>query len=162
MPDSFLQMWAHRSPCRLQKDNTRASQGKELCDLLAIFEDDVFLFSDKEIEWKGHDEQCLAWKRWHRKGVAASVKKLAGAERWLRKHPELVFADKECRTPLPVTLPSPDSVRFHRIAVAHGSLAACRRQFGGGSGSLILNTMAGAEFPFTVGQESPREAIAHV
>jgi len=155
-------MWAHRSPYRLQRDSKKAAQGKELCDLLVVFGNYVFLFSDKEVEWKDHGEEGVAWRRWYKRAVAASVKQLAGAERWLRKHPELVFADKECKIPLPVTLPSPDSVRFHRIAVAHGSSAACRRQFGGGSGSLILNTMAGAELPFTVGREGPREAFVHV
>lgn len=159
---SFLRMWAHRSPYRLQRDNKKAAQGKELCDLLVVFGNDVFLFSDKQVEWKDHEKEGVAWKRWHKRAVAESVTQLAGAERWLRKHPELVFADKECKTPLPVALPEGDSAKFHRIAVAHGSADACRRQFRGGSGSLILNTMVGAELPFTVGREGPTDGFVHV
>jgi len=159
---SFLRMWAHRSPYRLQRDKRSAAQGKELCDVLVIFEDDVFLFSDKEIEWKDHPKNGVAWSRWHDRAIAASAKQLAGAERWLRAHPERVFADKECTVPLPVALPSMNAARFHRIAVAHGSADACRRHFVGGSGSLMLDTLVGADLPFTVGREGRRDAFVHV
>lgn len=159
---SFLRMWAHRSPYRLQKDNKRASQGKELCDLIAVFENDVFLFSDKEIEWKDRTEIGVAWRGWYKRAIAASVKQLAGAERWLRMHPDRVYSNKECTTPLPVALPSAATARFHRIAVAHGSSDACRRLFGGGSGSLMLNSMSDSQLPFTVGREGPREGFVHV
>lgn len=159
---SFLRMWAHRSPYRLQKDNERASQGKELCDLIAVFEDDVFLFSDKEVVWKDHADIGVAWRRWHKRAIAESVKQLAGAERWLRQHPDRVYANRECTTPLPVALPNTAAARFHRIAVAHGSSDACRRHFGGGSGSLILNSMAGSQLPFTVGTEGLGDGFVHV
>jgi len=159
---SFLRMWAHRSPYRLQKDNRKAAQGKELCDLLAIFEDDVFLFSDKEIEWKDHPKDGVAWRRWYARAIADSAKQLAGAERWLRTHPERVYANRECTRPLPVAFPDAGSARFHRIAVAHGTADACRRQFDGGSGSLMISTLAGAERPFTVGREGPKDAFVHV
>lgn len=159
---SFLRMWTHRSPYRLQKDTKNAAQGKELCDLLAIFEDDVFLFSDKEIAWKDHAQEKVAWRRWYDRAIAESVGQLVGAERWLRTYPERIFADKACSVRLPVALPDVKSARFHRIAVAHGAAESCRRQFGGGSGSLMLNTVAGATLPFTVGREGPRGAFVHV
>ena len=159
---SFLSMWAHRSPFRDQRDNARATQGKELCDLLAVFEDDVFLFSVKAIEWKEHPKPGVAWKRWHSRAIEGSVKQLAGAERWLRAFPGRVFADRTCTTPLPVALPDPSCARIHRIAVAHGSAAACRQYFGGGSGSLMLNTLAEAEIPFVVGREACKPEFVHV
>lgn len=159
---SFLRMWAHRSPYRLQKDNKNAAQGKELCDLLAVFEDDVFIFSDKEVAWKDHPVDGIAWKRWYHRAITQSVTQIAGAERWLRSHPELVFANKACSEPLPVAIPSVASARFHRIAVAHGSSRPCQRHFGGGSGSLVLNTLVGASVAFTIGREGTRHSFVHV
>lgn len=159
---SFLRMWAHRSPHRDQKDKKEASQGKELCDLIVVFEDDVFLFSDKEIEWKDHPKGGVAWNRWYRRAVGDSAKQLAGAERWLRTHPTRVFLDKECTEKLPVALPDPGKARYHQIAVAHGSSKPCREHFGGGSGSLMLNTLTSGELPFTVGRVDPQGPFVHV
>jgi hypothetical protein len=73
-----------------------------------------------------------------------------------------VFADRECSTRLPVALPEADVVRFHRIAVAHGSAGPNRREHGAGSGSLMINTLVGAERPFTVGREGPQDSFVHV
>lgn len=156
-------MWSHPRPHRDQRDNPRAAQGKELCDLLAVFEDDIFIFSDKRIEWRDKGNLDVAWKRWYRSAIEESYGAVLGAERWLRQQSGRVFADKECTKPLPVALPDSNKTRYHRILVAHGAAAACRRHFGGGSGSLLVDTsIVGATSPFTVGRVKKDALFAHV
>lgn len=156
-------MWSHRSPYFDTRDNPNAAQGEELCDLLAVFENDVFLFEDKNIAWPQHDDPTVSWKRWYRRAIYKPAGQLAKAERRLRRHPSRVFADRACKSPLPVQLPEVRLARYHRIVVAHGAAGACRRHFGGGSGALMLNTHRGAAgLPFTVGRVGPKDGYVHV
>ncbi|MEO0058065.1 MAG: hypothetical protein RIT17_1538, partial [Pseudomonadota bacterium] len=115
----------------------RKGQGKELCDLLAVCGDDVLVFSDKEITWPNGDLET-AWRRWYRRAVTSSVKQIRGAERWIRTHPHRVFIDAECKTQLPVNLPSPDKLRIHGIAVTSGSEPAVRQHVGDKDGTLMV------------------------
>ena len=58
---SFLRLWSYPNP--FQKDRA------ELCDLLAVFENHVFIFFDRENLQLGNldaDPQ-VAWDRWKRK-----------------------------------------------------------------------------------------------
>jgi hypothetical protein len=60
---SFLRLWSYPNP---YKDD-----GKELCDLLAVFEDHVFIFFDREsrhLDTQGKDKK-LSWERWKRAAV---------------------------------------------------------------------------------------------
>jgi len=159
---SFLRMWSNRSPY-LQIGSHPKTRSKELCDLLVIFEEDVFIFSDKSIEWRDHEDLVVAWNRWYRAAVFESSRQLAGAERALRRQPKNVFGDVGCTRPLPVALPTSTTARFHRIAVAHGAAAACRSFHSGGSGSLMIVTDPRApRDPFTVGHCQADGRLIHV
>ncbi len=156
-------MWSHRSPYFDTRDNPNAAQGEQLCDLLVVFENDVFLFEDKDIAWPPVDDLELAWSRWYKRAVYKPAGQLAKAERRARAHPLRVFADRVCERALPVAFPDTEVARYHRIVVAHGAAQACKRHFGGGSGALMLNTHPGAAGqPFTVGRVGPKDAYVHV
>ena len=59
--DSFLELWSYPNPFNSKK--------KELCDLLAVFENHVFIFFDREnlqLDNRNKDPE-INWKRWKRK-----------------------------------------------------------------------------------------------
>lgn len=168
---SFLSLWSIPNPFSDDGVHKRG-EGKELCDLLVVFGDDVIIFSDKSCAYSEvpppADKPSLNWDRWYRKAIAKSVEQIFGAERWLRRFPHRVFADSRCTQPLNVLLPPPERARYHRIVVALGAGAACRAHFEGGSGSLIVSgggpsTLVRPERQlFSVGEEGIGRGFVHV
>lgn len=72
---SFLKLWSYPNP---YKDD-----GHELCDLLAVFDNDVFVFFDREAvlpDAPEKDPQVL-WDRWKRNVIDRQMKTAHGAER---------------------------------------------------------------------------------
>lgn len=129
---TFLSLWSY--PCVHRDQGVGGGrQGKEVCDLLVIFGEDVLIFSDKDCEFPNSGDLRKDWNRWFRRAIASSADQIFGAERWLRRFPERVFLDRECSVKLPVALPPPTTMRVHRIVVAHASLRRAEDYFGGGS-----------------------------
>jgi len=186
---TFMSLWSYPNIWRDQRFlGTEQGDGKEVCDLLVVFEDHVIIFSDKHVEYKLHADPNVAWRRWYTRAVKKSTEQIYGAERWLREHPDRLFLDRACSQPFPLLLPSPDRMKVHRIVVAHGAGSASRKHFGGGSGSLILapDVMgddhllmgdarcvketsaadglgdAGSAQPFMVGRVDPNRGYVHV
>ena len=129
---SFLRPWSFA--------NIFKQPGKELCDLLVVFDCDVIIFSDKSCEFKETGDIQLDWSRWKRKAIKQSEKQIYGAERWLTDHSDRLFLDAACEHPFPIALPPLADRRIHRVVVAIGSRDACKRFYGGGSGSLRVST----------------------
>lgn len=154
---SFLSLWCFRNPYSDRHLDARKI-GKELCDLLVVFGDDVLIFSDKSCEYPANAEkrEALDWSRWYRRAIKKSCEQLHGAKRWIRQHPNRLFSDPACQIPLPAIMPPADRMRVHRIAVALGARDRCRKFFGGGSGSLMTwSTLEAGELqPFTLGPET--------
>lgn len=65
---SFLRFWSHATP--------RVSPTQELCDLLVICGEYVFVFSDKGANYQFDEMPHIAWTRWYRSAVAKSIKQL--------------------------------------------------------------------------------------
>jgi hypothetical protein len=168
---SFLTLWSYASPFRDQSASAKASEGKELCDMLIVFDEHVIIFSSKHCEYPVTDDRVLNWTRWYKRAVAAGADQLYGAERWLKQHPDRVFLDKECQHPFPVPLPAAAAMKVHRIVVAHGASELCQAEYGG-TGSLMLNNqITGAAHydtrhfkpePFTLGLVDPTKEYVHV
>jgi hypothetical protein len=163
---AFLSLWSYPN---IYTDVGRPGpgDGKELCDLLVVFGNDVLLFSDKDCEYKAGADVKVAWPRWYKKAIEKSAKQLEGAERLLRNFPGRFFIDKACETPMPVPLPEPSVTRYFLICVTRGAHAAGSSHYGGGSsGSLMLNTSIEGEGhlnePFTVGFPLPGRRFVHV
>ncbi len=168
---TFLDLWSYPNTFN-DKRGHEAGDGKEICDLLVVFGNDVLVFSDKSIKWKDGPDAAVSWKRWYKRAIAKSVQQIRGAERWLREHPNRVFIDKACLHPLPLDLPVPERRRFHGIAVALGAEEAGRKYYGGHDGSFIIAPAIKGEAhapkdstpcrPFHIGDVDPDGPFVHV
>jgi hypothetical protein len=157
-----LSLWSHPN---LYTDSGKRGNGdgRELCDLLVVFGNDILIFSDKHIQFPDSGDLDVDWKRWFRRAVMKSVDQLHGAESWLRKYPNRIFLDRQCTKPFPLPLPSPEHARYHRIAVTRGTYDACVRYYGGGgTGSLRISTDPQPAMPFTIGRVQPDMPYVHV
>lgn len=163
---SFLSLWSY--PNLHTDEDFRDGKGsaKELCDVLAVFGNDIVIFSDKHIAFQADKQIEVAWPRWYKRAVAGSVRQLQGAMNWLLRFPNRVFMDARCTRPLPVQLPPMDRARFHLVAVTRGSYDACARAFPGSYGSLKINTGitgdAHLHTPFNIGVVNEGRQFVHV
>ena len=153
---SFLSMWSY-----VGVFNDKGT-GQEVCDLLVVFDNHVIVFSDKDCEFPNTGNLELDWKRWYKKAVKKSADQIYGAERWILKYSNRLFLDQTCKIPFPINLPSPDSIKIHRILVAHSASAKCAEILGG-SGSLMIDTeVDGDGQPFTIGKIEKSKGYIHV
>ena len=116
---SFLKLWSYPNPINEER--------KELCDILAVFENHVFIFFDRnnlQLEDASKDI-ILNWKRWKRKVIDSQVRTANGVERYIRNNRK-IFLDVELTVPLPIKI-DVNSVVIHKIIVAHGAQEACLR-----------------------------------
>jgi hypothetical protein len=162
---TFLSLWSYPAVYRDQGKPIPTADGKEVCDLLVVFGQHIILFSDKNCDFQKTADIGLAWARWFRRAIWKSALQIWGASRWMREQPSRIFLDRECRRPLPISLPARDKARYHLITVAHGISEHVATRFGG-SGSLMINSkLAGLEAhtePFYVGDLDPSKAFIHV
>lgn len=161
---TFLSLWSYPG---IYRDQGRPGRiGKEVCDLLVVFENHVIIFSDKSCEFPHTGNLKIDWQRWFRHAVEQSARQIWGAERWIREHPDRLFVGPDCTRRFPIPLGDPAKLRFHRIVVAHNSSARCRREFNGGSGTLMVQTdLVGRQhytYPFRVGRIDPSKGFVHV
>jgi len=157
---TFLKLWVY--------PNTYKKQADELCDVLVVFENHVFLFSVKDIKFNSDKEINVAWGRWKRKAIDESMEQLERAEAWIKKHPDKIFLDPKCTKKFPIEI-KPENQTFHRIIVAHGAEDACKNfseanvagslaiSYGDDLRSVQKDTL---QFPFML--SLGREKIFHV
>lgn len=117
---SFLRFWSWPNLFRDQGDSHKGGDGKEICDLVVVFGEDILLFSDKRTKFSKESELDVAWSRWARKAISGSIKQLIGASRWLKEYPDRVYLDPQCTRRLPISLPLMESARIHSVVVCHG------------------------------------------
>lgn len=152
---SFLRLWSYGNPFK--------DDGKELCDVLAVFENHVFIFFDRKI---GLDDLAdpsekspqVLWKRWVRKVIGAQIRTAGGAERYLRSG-RAVFLDARRTVQFPINMDSQQMI-LHKIIVAHGAKEACE-QFSDANvyGSLAISygeNPGESTFPFMIELEKQR------
>src|SRR5713226_6095299 len=94
--NTFLKLWSYPNPYK--------ADSKELCDLLAVFEDHVFLFFDRESRRfdKGSEDILLTWERWEREAVQKQIATARKAKRYISQHPNRIYLDAKHTTPFPV------------------------------------------------------------
>jgi hypothetical protein len=158
---AFLSFWSFQNPF------TDESSGRELCDLLVVFGNDVIVFSDKHCTFSNAHAVEVSWPRWFKSAIEKSARQLAGAQSFIEQHPNRVFLDSACEHPLPVPLPSRAHMRLHLVAVTRGGVPAGEQYWGNGSsGSLVINTQLHAEdhkrHPFMVGWPLKKRLFIHV
>lgn len=156
----FLKLWVYPNPYR--------GKGKELCDVLVVFENHVFIFSVKDIAFNQEKEIGVSWNRWRKKAIDESIKQIDRAESWVRRYPSRIFLDTKCKKDLPINI-NLEECKIHRIVIAHGAEQACKNFSDDNiAGSLAVSYsdaegLGGAEgenFPFFI--NLPREKIYHV
>ena len=167
---TFLSLWCYPS---IYRDQGRAGKGdgKEVCDLLVVCDNDIIIFSDKLCEFPRSGNLELDWCRWFRRTVLESANQVWGAERWIKAHPDRLFLDRACSEPFPLDLPDLATARFHRVVVAHSGSQRCHEELGQ-SGSLMLmprivgpmhyDPTKGGITPFAIGQIDLVKGYVHV
>jgi hypothetical protein len=159
---TFLSLWAHAGIYRDQGKTDKNPQGKEVCDLLVVFQNHILIFSDKDCKFPDTENLKTDWGRWFRRAVLKSADQVLGAERWIREHPDRLFLDPPCTQKFPFDLPDPTTATFHRILVAHGASSRCRKEHGG-SGSLMLRPGdTSGTTPFVIGSLGSDGGYVHV
>ena len=157
---TFLKLWAYPNPY--------GEQRKELCDVLAVFEEHIFIFSIKDISFNTEKPTGVAWERWKRKAIDDSIRQVKGAERWIRNNPEKIFLDAQCTQKLPIPIDT-KNWKFHRIVVAFGAEEACKNDSPNNiNGSLAIGytdlkdskNLSETLVPF--GLVLPRDEVIHV
>ncbi len=157
---TFLKLWAYPNPYK--------SQGDELCDVLAVFEEHIFIFSIKNISFSAKKTTDVAWKRWKKKAIDKSISQVKTAERWIRRHPEKIFLDAKCTQKFPIPIDT-KNWKFHRIVVAFGAEEACKNDSPDNiSGSLAIiyadlkNPDKDSETAGLFNVVLPRDKVIHV
>lgn len=154
---TFLSLWSY--------PNLYRAKGKELSDLFVVFGNHILIFSDKSCKYPETTNYELNWSRWFRRTVEKSAKQLWRAEQWIKQHPENVFLDKKCKESFPFDI-NAQKAKIHLILVAHGVSGACKKYFGSGNGSLIIeNDIKGITshtIPFFIGDINPSKTFIHV
>lgn len=167
---TFLSLWSYSGIYRDQ-GNGKMGEGKEVCDLLVVFQNHIIIFSDKDCAFPNSGNLELDWSRWFRRAVLKSAEQIWGAERWIKSYPNRLFLDRACTQPFPIELPSLATANFHRIVVAHDASRKCKEKLGGSGSLMIAPSVVGSMHydqtkdqikPFTIGQVDPSKGFVHV
>ena len=153
---TFLKLWSYPNPVKDDRN--------ELCDLLAVFENHVFIFFDRENRQLDKEVKVplINWERWKRKVIDDQIRTAHGAERYIRSG-RSIFLDAALEAPFPINIDF-DKMVIHKIIIAHGAKEACEK-FSDDNvyGSLAIcygHTSTQSSFPFKI--DIDKENPVHV
>lgn len=115
---TFLKLWSYANPYKFN--------GEELCDLLAVFENHIFIFCSRSTKFNLDKEISVAWERWKRTAITEQLPSSRTAKKYILQNPDKIYLDQKCTIPLPVSIPK-ENIVIHKIIVAHGAKEACRK-----------------------------------
>lgn len=165
---SFLSLWSY--PCIFRDQKGKGNgDGKELCDMIVVFDEHILIFSDKHCSFSKSGDLKIDWTRWYKRAVYKSAEQAWGAKRWLIEHPDRIYLDRACTIRFPLPIPSSKSAKYHLIVIANGCEEKCKEKLGG-TGSLMFNSTLGRQentddlftSPFTVGDLDSSRTYVHV
>lgn len=115
---TFLGLWSYSNPFN--------EEGKEICDLIAIFDNHVFIFFDRKkvlsSDFMNNPE--VDWQRWYRGTVQEQISSCFGAERYLRTGRK-IFLEQDLKNELPIRFDH-KTANFYKIIVANGAQEMCK------------------------------------
>ncbi|MGO9581164.1 MAG: hypothetical protein ACLP2P_17350 [Desulfobaccales bacterium] len=153
---SFLKLWSYPNPFKDDRD--------ELCDLLAVFENHLFIFFDRENRQldKSNKDPLVNWNRWKKKAIDDQIRTAHGAESYI-KSGRGIFLDNHLEVPFPIEIDF-DKMIIHKIIIAHGAKEACEK-FSNDNvyGSLAISYgNSENKFPFPFRIDIDKERPVHV
>jgi hypothetical protein len=165
--NAFLGLWSYAN-IHSDEGYSKNKTGKEVCDLLVVFGDDVIIFSDKSVKFNEDKDISIAWQRWFRGSVIDSSRQLYGAEKFIKENPQRIYIDKKCTVQFPVEINK--ASRFHLIAVTDNISAPAKKYFDSiskGSSSTLVNAFVYdakecLNNVFCVGDLYPKKTFIHV
>jgi hypothetical protein len=166
---TFLSLWSY--PAVYRDDFAgKITDGKEVCDLLVVFENHIIIFSDKDCQFPDSGRLEIDWNRWFKKAIQKSAEQAWGAEKWIKKYPDRLFLDRSCTTRFPLAIPDLSIAKFHLIVVANDSSMRCQKELGGSGSLMIDSSVKGLEhyagknggLPFFVGDINPSRTFVHI
>ena len=143
--NTFLNLWSYPNPFK--------DDGKELCDLIVVFENHVILFFDRESrKFDGATKDILiSWKRWKKEAIDKQIKTVRGAEKYICSGRK-IYLDEKGEIPFPI--PLGNDLCIHRVVVAHGAMEAClafsEDNVSGSLGISYETSIREFEHPFTI------------
>jgi hypothetical protein len=143
---SFLKLWSYPNPFKDDRN--------ELCDLLAVFGNRVFIFFDRESRLPDSTEKDpqVLWDRWKRNVIDRQVSTAHGAAHYIRSG-RPIFLDAKSTAPFPLSIDR-ERIVVHKIIVAHGAKEACEKfsdaNVYGSLGISYSDSDADSPFPFMV------------
>lgn len=156
---TFLNLWSYPNVFKVQ------NKGKELCDLLVVFNNHIIIFSDKSIEFKNQNGIKEDWKKWAKKAIIESSNQIFGAERWIKRFPDRISLDAKCNEKFPFQLAKNEDMIIHRIVLASFSGNELKEHIGNSGAFTINPSLIGEEHlntPFTVGQINEEKGFVHI
>ncbi|HCT2507857.1 TPA: SEC-C domain-containing protein [Aeromonas dhakensis] len=164
---TFLSLWSYPN-VYTDEGFSKTNTGKELCDLLVVFNNNIFIFSDKDIKFNHEVEVSVAWERWKRKSIYNSIRQLYGAESFMRRYPSRIYVDRECSIPFPIEF-NIETAKVYLISVTKNSLEPASKYFNqhslGSSGTLVqcYNHLAAMQDkPFHISDYHPEKTFVHI
>lgn len=149
---AFLKLWSFPNPYK--------EPGKELCDVLVVFDNNIIIFSVKNIKYN-ENKGLAGWQRWKRKAIDESITQINGAEKWIKNHPDQIYLNKNCNTIIPIN--SKKKFKIYRIVVAHGISDSIANIPGNTSGSLGIKYSDNNDFEdIQYFVELPKSPIYHI
>jgi hypothetical protein len=145
---SFLKLWTVPNPFK--------KPGKELADLIVVFGNDLIVVSDKASQFG--KAMPLAWERWQRRTIDASLRQLKTAARSIENSAELFF-DSRASTGVPLSMPATGDRHLHLIAVVRPSHDP--REKPSNWSALSFNTEQSGK-PFSIGPTYAGNHFVHV
>ena len=85
---AFLSLWSYANVFTDEGRTNGKGDGKELCDLLVVFGNDVILFSDKDCKFRSDIDVAIAWRRWYRSAIDKSEQAKS-----TRKHIRIIISE---------------------------------------------------------------------
>jgi len=115
---TFLKLWSYPNPFKKDK--------KELCDLLVVFDNHVFIFFDRKSDQfeKSGNDILVSWERWKRKVIDSQISTALGAERYIQSGSE-IFLDSKLNELFPIPIDYEKAI-IHKIIIANGAEKACK------------------------------------